>query len=349
MTSGERVKAAPIFSRTGRAPRDLWVLPIIPKPATMAVGGRHVTKGVVMGRIRAFTLIELLIVVAIIALLVSILLPSLQAARELAQSASCSANQHSVTLAASYYQADFDGWMGSPWVEYFFEPWNPGYVAAGWPVPPQLPPQMTAAGMTYFQTTQFDHYAALDYIPWTQKNYQGVRGSEMLTCPVALNKLDGKIHPQQGGTGGNMETHYFASRLSHRWRPTYGGKNRTNEIGPYKSEELSDTSNTIFMGDAIALSDTPYPGYDYFFSSWMWANFLGYDGTCIGVVISQAGGGLFGTTLDMPHWYYHSYGPIAACWDGHAEQLAIPPVTFTDADKVLRKRFTRDGTMDISR
>ncbi len=51
----------------------------------------------------AFTLIELLVVVAIIAILVSILLPSLGRAREQSKAAVCQANLHNLGLALSMY------------------------------------------------------------------------------------------------------------------------------------------------------------------------------------------------------------------------------------------------------
>ena len=51
----------------------------------------------------AFTLIELLVVVSIIALLVSILLPSLSQARESARTAVCASNMHQIALATILY------------------------------------------------------------------------------------------------------------------------------------------------------------------------------------------------------------------------------------------------------
>ncbi len=56
---------------------------------------------------RAFTLIELLVVVAIIALLISILLPALQRAREGARIAVCTANLHTIGQAANAYLLDY--------------------------------------------------------------------------------------------------------------------------------------------------------------------------------------------------------------------------------------------------
>ncbi len=60
---------------------------------------------------KAFTLIELLVVVAIIALLVSILVPSLGTARQAAQRVVCMSNLKQFTYAFQYYCGDNNGQM----------------------------------------------------------------------------------------------------------------------------------------------------------------------------------------------------------------------------------------------
>ncbi len=64
---------------------------------------------------RGFTLIELLVVVSIIALLISILLPSLRSAREQAKVVTCMATQSGIGRAAASYTSQYNEWLpGSP-------------------------------------------------------------------------------------------------------------------------------------------------------------------------------------------------------------------------------------------
>lgn len=57
----------------------------------------------------AFTLVELLVVVAIIAILLAILVPAIQRARELAQQAVCASNEKQMMVAAAAYASDQRG------------------------------------------------------------------------------------------------------------------------------------------------------------------------------------------------------------------------------------------------
>jgi len=69
---------------------------------------------------RGFTLIELLVVISIIALLLAILMPSLQAAKGQAKSVLCSANQKQIGLYCTMFELDngylpFRSWTNGRW------------------------------------------------------------------------------------------------------------------------------------------------------------------------------------------------------------------------------------------
>ena len=90
----------------------------------------------------AFTLVELLVVIGIIALLISILLPALNKARQQAVAVDCGSRLHQIGLALQIYVADNRGLM--PWGAI-----NRGAVTAPY-VPQQAPIEQGADGIWWW-------------------------------------------------------------------------------------------------------------------------------------------------------------------------------------------------------
>jgi prepilin-type N-terminal cleavage/methylation domain-containing protein/prepilin-type processing-associated H-X9-DG protein len=65
-----------------------------------------------------FTLVELLVVVAIIFLLMAIALPGLRTARERSKMVECASNMRELGFATHLYAKDHDGWLPSCWVAF---------------------------------------------------------------------------------------------------------------------------------------------------------------------------------------------------------------------------------------
>ena len=102
-------------------------------PRVQAVTDKEPTRtGNPRPRARAFTLIELLVVVAIIALLISILLPSLESARRAAKKSACLARIKNIASSSRVYSADDpQGWaIPTHHLQFHQDPSDPSYIGA---------------------------------------------------------------------------------------------------------------------------------------------------------------------------------------------------------------------------
>lgn len=152
---------------------------------------------------RAFTLIELLVVVAIIALLISILLPALNAAKEQSRIAVCLSNLRSITSAANGYLLDSAGNGDLPWALPKSGPIG-GYTAGGnvwrWQIWSSL---IWGGGMP--QKTREEWLGAGLPGPSPANNLAG-QGADTYNVPPRYRSLNPFLFPEVSWDNGNRDT-----------------------------------------------------------------------------------------------------------------------------------------------
>jgi prepilin-type N-terminal cleavage/methylation domain-containing protein len=202
---------------------------------------------------RAFTLVELLVVIAIIGVLVALLLPAVQSAREAARRSSCTNNMRQLAIACHNHHDTFGKFPPSSFNEQFkqatqdrFDWQRIGYIT------PLLP--------FFEQQNVYDQvitYTNEDRRPWSRENMANGQPSPYKAQPKNL------ICPSDSTAGSGLAqgaTNYHCNHGDiwmnwdwYEWRGPFGRGDKG--VGTFAS--LTDgSSNTILLGE-VAIGKTP--------------------------------------------------------------------------------------------
>ena len=230
----------------------------------------------------AFTLIELLVVIAIIAILLAILMPGLNLARDQGRKMVCSSNLHSIALANQLYSNNNDDWS--------------------------VPCRYISNGRTTLWTTNDEFREYIGY-EGAERNLSGVQTPKKYRCPSDQQKA--WLHAydiESGSTSGTLTSYglniedFYPSVGSPSWTATMA-----MDILAFKMTNIQQPAQKMQFNEA----------HDWW-SKWRGANYIdGWDVLGQGGTVNQYKGvGCGGPTM-----YRHNEKCNLAFYDGHVENM----------------------------